>query len=324
MGTDATVILCTHNRADRLAAVLADLGRMKVSPGTSWEIVVVDNCSTDHTKAVIEAAQSACAVPMRYHYEERKGKSHALNSAIQLARGEYLLFTDDDVRVDPGWLEAILDVFSRHPCIGMGGRIVPEWECPVPKWYSLEGPYRLMGAIVSFEQGDELCEAAAHPVGANMAFHRSVFDRYEGFRTDFGPYGRTPVAGEDTEFCERLMKSGERLLYVPTAVVKHPVDSQRASKSYFRSWYFHAGVGDVRCNGKPDGAVCYCGIPRYWIRNWLETSLLWFIGVDPKRRFYYEMRSRRALGTIIEYWRQRRNVKKGSPRSSGHLVETVS
>ena len=324
MQTDATVIICTHNRADRLAFVLADLAMMEVSAGTSWEIVVVDNCSSDHTKAVIDSARAASVVPMLYHYEERKGKSHALNSALELAQGKYLFFTDDDVRIDPGWLQAGLDVFSRYGCVGIGGRTVPVWECPVPNWYAVEGPYRLMGAIVRFELGDEVREVDAHPLGANMAFHRSAFERYGPFRTDFGPYGRTPVAGEDTEFCERLMRSGERLLYVPTAVVKHPVDSQRVSKSYFRSWYFLAGVGKARCDGKPKGAVCYCGIPRYWIRKWLEASLRWFLAVGPQRRFYYEMRSYTAMGAISEFWRQWRNVKEGNAGTLGHQPEISS
>jgi glycosyltransferase involved in cell wall biosynthesis len=311
MGTDATVIICTYNRADRLASALADLSMMQVATGTSWEIVVVDNCSSDNTRAVVEAAQAACPVLIRYHYVHRKGKSYALNSAIDLAQGEYLLFTDDDARIDPGWLEAILDVFSSNGCIGIGGRIVPEWECPVPKWFSLDGPYRLsVGAIVMFEQGDTIHDVYHEPFGANMAIHRSAFDRYGRFRTDLGPVGRTPIHGEDTEFCQRLLESGERLLYVPHAIVKHPVDGKRASKAYYRSWYFWSGVRLVRFYETFEPAVSCCGIPRYLLRQCGESALHWLFAVDPKRRFYHQLRTFMRMGEIWEFWRQWRDVKR--------------
>ncbi len=326
MGTDATVIICTHNRADRLASVLADLRTMKLSPGTSWEIIVADNCSTDGTKAVVGRARAASRAPVRYHYEERKGKSYALNSAIALARGKYLLFTDDDVTIDPGWVQAILDVFSTHACIGIGGRTVPLWECPVPKWHALDGPYRLIGAVVQFEQGDTLHEVEGfpYPVGANMAFHKSAFDRYGRFRTDLGPVGRKPVHGEDWDFCQRLLTARERLLYVPTAIVKHPIDGKRISKSYYRWYYFWFGVRSVRCDETCERAVCYCGVPRYLFRKWGQETLRWLVAVDPRRRFYYELQSYKALGVIWEFWRQWRDVKAGRIATPRDVKEVLS
>ena len=250
---------------------------------------------------------------------------YALNSAIQLAQGQYLLFTDDDVRIGPGWLQAILNVFSRNACVGVGGRIVPVWECPVPEWYSVEGLYRLSsGPIVRFEQGDEVCDVEEEPFGANMAFQRSVFDRYGRFRTDLGPVGRRPLSGEDTEFCRRVLGYGERLLYVPTAIVTHPIDSERASKSYYRSFYFWSGVRSVQFCEKSERAVCYCGVPRHLLRKCAAEALRWFVAVDPRRRFYHQLRSYMRMGEIYESWRQWRDEKKRKTVALGHLPEEAS
>ena len=188
---------------------------------------------------------------------------------------------------------------------------MPEWECAVPKWYSVDGPYRLsVGAIVMFEQGDTIHDVYHEPFGANMALHRSAFDRYGRFRTDLGPVGRTPVHGEDTEFCQRLLSPASGYSTPLTPLSSTPSDGKRVSKAYYRTWYFWSGVrfGPAFTKGfnPPSATVeyhvtCFANAAR---------AVRWLVAVDPKRRFYHQLRTFMRIGEIWEFWRQWRDVKR--------------
>src|SRR5918912_2531949 len=102
---DATVLICTYNRADRLGETLDSLARSKVD-GLRWDVIVVDNNSTDNTRAVVLSRIDAYPVPLRYLFESRQGKSNALNTGLADTDAAIIVFTDDDVRVSDGWLEA--------------------------------------------------------------------------------------------------------------------------------------------------------------------------------------------------------------------------
>src|SRR5688500_504515 len=106
---DASVLICTYNRARLLEATLASLAAMRVPPDLHWDVIVVDNNSTDGTRAVIESHVHAFPVALRYVFEPRQGKSHALNSGAAASAAEVIAFTDDDVRIDPDWLEAAVE-----------------------------------------------------------------------------------------------------------------------------------------------------------------------------------------------------------------------
>src|SRR5512135_3394307 len=150
----ASVIICTWNRAKSLAVTLESIERSELPASVSWEVLIVDNNSKDDTKAVFEQFQRRQPQRYRYVFEPRQGKSFALNTAIDNARGAILVFTDDDVTVDPHWLAETVAIFDRQPCAGVGGKIVDAWTSKKPDWLSLEGPYSLMTVIVTFDHGD--------------------------------------------------------------------------------------------------------------------------------------------------------------------------
>src|SRR5215211_2485879 len=115
---DVSVVLCTHNRYETLRNALRALAMTTVPSGLDWEVVVVDNNSSDRTRIVVEefARQAPCEAV--YVFEARQGKSFALNSGIARARGRILAFTDDDAVVDVEWLSAIARGFAEHDCAG--------------------------------------------------------------------------------------------------------------------------------------------------------------------------------------------------------------
>lgn len=298
-----SVVICTWNRAESLQKALESIGNCRLPEGIAWEIVVVDNNSTDATAAVCEGFRQRKPERYCYLFEKRPGKSFALNTGIENAKGEIIAFTDDDVLVAVDWLSALLLAFDSHDCAGAGGRIVPVWNSPKPDWFAGEGPYRLLAAIVEYDWGDQdqPCRIDHPPYGANFAFRRSVFRKYGMFRTDLGPLAGTALRGEDTEFCRRLMSQGETIVYVARAVVFHPVPEGRTTKRYFESWYLDYGRMLVRTSG-PLAATTrtYFHIPRHLLRNLLVSLWRWTSSFGQKRRFYYRLEVWQTLGQIAE------------------------
>jgi glycosyltransferase involved in cell wall biosynthesis len=302
-----SVILCSYNRATLLDKALRSLEQVRQPPGLSWELLLVDNNSNDNTKAVVEAAISRRILPCRYLFEPRQGKSNALNTGIAQAKANILAFTDDDVVFDAGWLGALWKPFHDPTCLGIGGQIVPAWTNPRPRWYTETGPYTLMTAIIRYQFGDQLMPVEKPPWGANMAFRREAFTRYGSFDPRLGPMGNTLMRGEDVSLGRRMLAAGERLLYVPDAIVYHPVEPERLRKGYFQAYYYQQGRLEVRMNPVGSEAVRWLGIPRHFLRALLTNAARWFTAVSPKRRFYYRLECALLLGKIAEAYEQRRN-----------------
>jgi glycosyltransferase involved in cell wall biosynthesis len=321
---NASVIVCTYNRAATLAKMLATLSATVVDRSISWELLVVDNNSTDQTRRVVERVIPDFPCPVRYLFQEKQGKSHALNLAISEARGELLLFTDDDVIVHPAWLQEIVTGFATHDCIGIGGRIEAVWQQERPTWYSDRNPYRMFGVIIEYDQGEAPGYTELPPYGANMAFRREAFSRYAHFRTELGPNGRQLLRGEDTEMSWQMLRAGERILYQPTAVIYHPVEPERTRKRYFQRFYFDYGRTAVRRSFPVSDAVLYFGVPRYLFRSLVSDGMRWLTASKPQRRFYYKLQCYQCLGEITEYYRKHKGRRRVAPRKKSEPVIRAS
>ncbi len=130
-----SVVVCTRNRAASLDALLDTASRLRIPARTAWEVIIVDNGSTDETAEVVR--RHAGQLPIRRVEEPRIGLSHARNRGIAEARGRYLCWTDDDVRLDPDWLAGYVAAFDRHPDAAVfGGPILPQVEPPTPSWFA--------------------------------------------------------------------------------------------------------------------------------------------------------------------------------------------
>jgi glycosyltransferase involved in cell wall biosynthesis len=297
-----SVVICTWNRGESLQKTLESIEKCRFPSAIDWEVLVVDNNSTDTTSAVCQSFFERKPERYRYLLEKRQGKSFALNTAIKNARGELIAFTDDDVLVDADWLFALLKVFDTFDCVGAAGKIVPVWNSPKPDWFGVDGPYGLMLAIVEYNLGDQNqdCRIENPPYGANLALRRDVFEKYGMFRTDLGPVAGTTFRGEDSEYCRRLMSRGEKLIYVPEALVHHPVPVERTKKQYFESWYFDYGRMLVRTSDSPAAKTSYFGIPRYLLRKLMTSAWRWSTNFERKQRFYHRLQVWQTLGEIAE------------------------
>jgi hypothetical protein len=164
-----------------------------------------------------------------------------------------------------------------------------------------------------------------------MAFRREAFETYGGFRTDLGPQGtdirdsserkayaeRIPRCCEDLEFALRLLDSGKRLRYEPSAVVHHPVVEERLTKEYFLRWWFDFGRSNARMSERP----AIWGIPGNYIRltrmslRIMARTLAWGVALAPHRRFYYKLLVWETAGIIFEDYLRGFDVSTSSIRS---------
>lgn len=297
-----TVILCTHNRSELLREALQSAMAMKLPEDVSWEVLVVDNNSSDRTPVVVNEFHDRYPGRVRYLFEAKPGKSYALNAGIRAAHGDILAFMDDDVTVDPLWLRNLTASLDRDEWAGSGGRVVPQWTCPPPAWIPSENRY--LGALAMFDLGPEAGQLTESPIGTNMALKKAAFQKYGGFRTDLGPCPGSEIRGEDSEFCIRLLSAGERLRYEPSAVVYHPVQQHRMRKEYFLSWWFWLGRGSVRLIGKKADVW---GIPRPILSIFRATYLIiarglgWMFSASLNRRFFYKLQVWMLAGCIVEF-----------------------
>ena len=226
-----TVILCTYNRCADLRVALGSLAASILPDSSSWEVLVVDNNSSDQTREVVQEICSLHPGRFLYLFESRQGKSYALNTGIKEARGDILAFVDDDVTVTATWLQNLTAGLHDGKWAGAGGRILPDRTFSPPRWLLVNGPYAL-APLALFDLGPQARPLSEPPFGTNMAFRRDVFEQYGGFRTDLGPQPGSKIRNEDTEFGHRLIAASERLRYEPSAVVHHAVSESRLQKEY--------------------------------------------------------------------------------------------
>jgi len=303
-----SIILCTFNRCKSLARALESLAVSELPKSVEWEVLIVDNNSSDQTRSVAERFCHTHPIRFRYLFEPRQGKSFALNSGIREGNGEILVFVDDDVIVQPTWLQSLINPFCDVRWAGCGGRILPEPGFSPPPWLALEGPLSQLGALCAyFDQGDLPGSLTKPPVGTNMAFRREMFAKYGGFREDLGPRPGSELRSEDTEFGRRLMAAGERLCYVPSAVVYHEINNRRVRKEFFLSWWFAFGRGGIRENQMIPSTNVILKI----IARMILTTPKWLLGLNSQGRFYCKCRLWYEAGKIVEIYQliMNRSVK---------------
>lgn len=307
-----TVILCTHNRCHSLAKALHSAAAQTLSNSDEWDLLVVDNNSIDQTREVAEDFCHRYPGRFRYMFEPQPGKSYALNAGIRESCCNVLAFMDDDVTVESTWLRNLTEPLHNSEWVGAGGRILPSWTVSPPSWLPLDE--RIATApLASFDLGDEAGELFEPPFGTNMAFRKSVFEKYGGFRTDLGPRPGSEIRSEDTDFGRRVIAAGERLRYEPSAVVHHPVAENRIRKDYYLAWWFDKGRASVLEFGNPPGTKCWHGIPISEFRHLAAWTVRWIFAIKPRKRFENKINVWSIAGTIIESYRQAHGEKVRCP-----------
>lgn len=231
-----SAIICTHNR-DRYLGLAID--SLLAQDFTDFEIIVVDNASSDRTREVVEARLSDPR--LRYIYEAEIGLSVARNTGANSAKGEILTYLDDDAIASPQWLRTIYAAYQKNPKLAIaGGKVTLIWTDGItpPKWLSNGlaanlGAYDLGNAIVYIDR------PGLTPRGLNYSIRKTFLDQIGGFDPNLGRVGKNLLSNEELHTTDLALQTGWEVAYLPDACVAHHVAPERVRRQWFldRGWW---------------------------------------------------------------------------------------
>jgi GT2 family glycosyltransferase len=268
-GLQASVIVCvyTEERWPQIQIALESVVKQTVR---ACQVIVV----SDHNPALFERLKAEYPEFDVIENEFSPGLSGARNSGVAHAVGDIVVFLDDDARAEPGWLETLLAPYADESVLGVGGQVVPEWAtAEKPGWFPDEFLWVVGCTYVGLP---ETTAEIRNPVGANMSFRRSVFDKAGHFEASMGRNltVRMPSGCEETEFSIRLlaMSPGGRILYEPGAVVHHYVGAARRTWRYFLHRCFAEGCSKERV-ARLSNATAALSSERSYVAHTLRRAM---------------------------------------------------
>jgi len=323
---DFSIVIPTFNRADELRETIRSIA--KLTAAGNWELLVVDNKSLDHTRAVVEAERASFPAPVHYLFEPEQGRYAALNTGIRAAKGKIIATTDDDARVEPDWLTRAAEGLEALGCEYVGGKVFPIWKATRPAWLpDRPGPHRAVLALQ--DHGDKPVEFGVNgipwPLGINTATKREAFDKIALFDNRLGRKAGTLRNQAQREWHLRARAAGLRGFYIPQMVVHHVVEPERLQKRYFRRWYYWHGISRAILFAKlgvdmdsPDNSQLdfskvprIAGVPRYMYRT-LASHVKDLISArlrgDAVAAFEHEMWLCFFAGLARQRWTERKVV----------------
>jgi glycosyltransferase involved in cell wall biosynthesis len=276
MSIGVSIVICCHNSATRLPTTLAHLVRQEVEADLPWEVIVVDNASTDETRvAALAAWDNSLRAPLRVVPEPRLGVIHARERGFAQAQYEAVSFIDDDNWVAPTWVSLVAETIAAHPSVAaFGGHSTPAFESEPPAWFaSQQGNYAI--GPDNLEAGD-VTETRGYLWGAGLVVRRSAWMGLieAGFRPFLsGRSGNRLLAGEDSEICYALSLAGWRLRYEPRLRFVHFIPAHRLRWRYVRR--MHRGFGESSTAADPYRFLLWknSGSQKPWLgRIWLRNA----------------------------------------------------
>ena len=229
-----SAIICTHNRDRYLAKAIDSL---LVQTCENYEILIIDNASTDRTAEVAQAYLNNPRVS--YHYEAKVGLSVARNTGAQIATSTLIAYLDDDAIASPQWLQTFIDAYAQDPKLAIsGGKVTLIWDCAQPRWIS----ENLSGNLGFYDLGDQplqIEQPGLTPRGLNYAIRRTFLDQVGGFDLNLGRVGKNLLSNEELHMTNLALQSGWNVSYLPDAIAGHHVAPERVRRSWFleRGWW---------------------------------------------------------------------------------------
>ncbi|WP_293627023.1 glycosyltransferase family 2 protein [Salinisphaera sp.] len=315
---EVVVVIATANRADSLRRTLESLSALDTSQ-VRWRLIVVNNASEDDTASVLAEYEARHHLPLVALYEPRRGKSRALNRALELIEQGLVIFVDDDVALSEHWLQAYVRGAARWPDVGMfGGRIVPVFPADAPAWMQSERYVHQAAIFGAYEPFDHEGITDAWPHGANAGIRRELIGNSR-FDPRFGPGGDYSAMGDETEFVSRLIEEkGAEIVYLPEACAHHTVREEELSRAAIWARAFKWGRTRGLVEEGDKQKLRLRGVP---INIWLSAARA-FLRFAPycfgpedgylKYGWQWQVRSGRVAG-----YRELRRRRRGEPNDDG-------
>jgi len=258
---DISVVVCSYNRADSLVEAIESIVDLETHDFT-YEIVVIDNASTDHTKDAVQQVAKKSACPIRYVMESQPGVSFARNRGVQESESTWIAFFDDDELAEPDWLLQLIAAAEKHQvkCVGGGVRLKFSGGCEriLRPWVRV-----MFGCTQGLTA--ELYDGKRVPGGGNMLVHKDVFEKIGLFRTDL------IEGGEDTDLYHRMKRAGFEAYHAPLAVIHHQIPTSRLGPKYLCSVSMRMGSHIARREFENYGRLKFSLVV---LSRLLQTSLL--------------------------------------------------
>lgn len=322
---EITLLVCTYNRSHDLREMLETAMVQETDGAFAYEVLVVDNNSTDDTRSVVEEFISRGHQNLHYLFENQQGKSYALNTGLNAIRGEIFTICDDDFILPKDWLKNIFSAFNEHPEVSfVSGKVLPAWEGIPPSWLTQEHWSAI--ALTDYgeneffsDQNNQICLLAC-------SFRTADVKAVGGYNPKLGVTKDQNGSIEDLDILMRLWKCGHKGIYLPHIWFYHKVSPNRYTKKYHRSW--HKGHGGFYAEMREEeierAAARLFDVPAHLYRqaakdavNWLkyslqrreaeafrhETQLHFFRGFFHWRRreFLASAQRRSSIGEIISF-----------------------
>jgi glucosyl-dolichyl phosphate glucuronosyltransferase len=220
-----SVVICAYT-AERWDDIRAAVASLRAQTVPVQEVLLV----IDHNADLLTAARQEFRDVVCLPNTGPRGLSGARNCGVAAATGDVVAFLDDDAAAEPDWAAGLLAPYSDGSVVGVGGKVLPAWAAPRPRWF----PGEFLWIVGCSYTGLPTEQAEIrNPIGANMSFRRSVFEAVGSFDPTMGRLGKDAAGCEETEFSIRARSTG-RILYDPAAVVRHTVTPDRVTRRYFR------------------------------------------------------------------------------------------
>lgn len=240
-----SVVVCTYNRSGYIEKCIESLIDQTLH-SSSYEIIVVDNNSTDDTLELCERFKEL--ENFKYFMEPNLGLSYARNRGIKESRASIVAYTDDDAIVSEVWLEALLEAFKDDEVGAAGGPIFPIYESDIPDWFSDS----LLPLFSCRDRGGEIfdLEPRIFFYGVNMAIRRDFLVKSGGFRVDLGRKGKSLLSDEELVIFTEIERAGYKKRYMPKAKVDHIVPKERLTMKWLLRRFYWMGKGQAIREGE--------------------------------------------------------------------------
>jgi glycosyltransferase involved in cell wall biosynthesis len=265
-----SLIICSYNREKVIGKTLQHLFEQA---DKDFELLLVNNNSTDNTENICTDFMNAHPqLTVRYFVEKNQGLSYARNRGIEEARGDYLIFLDDDAFTFPDYIQNFKIFLEKYPDFQAGGgKILPFWESERPQWMSRY----LLSIVSTIDLGNEVKRfgGRSYPIGANMMIRKDLFERFGSFNVNLGRKGKNLEGAEEKDLFLRIKKAGIPVYYIPDAVVEHWAPDSRLTNDFFTQQALAIGHSE-KIRAKNISSVEYVKSILRELFKWGATGIL--------------------------------------------------